>query len=253
MFLLDEFVNRVVHSDVDSLQRVAVSIDSRNKEHLHSISAALLDLRELGIGFEIIFLDAEHSVLVKRFSETRRKHPLMDETESLPHSIRLEKKLLRPISERASKHIDTTSMSPHELRMLMQEDAAEPSVGVPTLLIRSFAYKHGTPLDADIVFDVRCLPNPFWVEGLKDFNGLQEPIKQYFADKPVVEDMISHIDGFITRWLPEFRVAGRLYLTVAVGCTGGRHRSVYVVEQLADQCRQRGLKVQKRHTEISER
>ncbi len=250
IFLLRQFVEKVIQSDDSSLQRVAVSIDSRNSEHLESIGDELAYMRDIGIAFEIVFLDAEQNELVKRFSETRRKHPLMDNSGSLVDSVRLEKQLLASISERASKHIDTTNVSAQELRVLMQEDAADPTIAELTVLIRSFAYKRGTPLDADFVFDVRCLPNPYWVEGLKDCSGLDEPVHEYFSDKHVVEDMIEDIDQFIGRWVPRFHDTGRLYLNIAIGCTGGRHRSVYVVEKLTERCRHRGIKIQKRHTEI---
>jgi len=251
IFLLRQFVQKVIQSDDNSLQRVAVSIDSRNSEHLESIGDELAYMRDIGIAFEIIFLDAEQNALVKRFSETRRKHPLMDNSGSLVDAIRLEKQLLASISERASKHIDTTNVSAQELRQLMQEDAADPATADLTVLIRSFAYKRGVPMDADFVFDVRCLPNPYWVEGLKDRTGLEQPIKEFFADKLLAKSMIDDIDQFIDKWLPSFHASGRLYVNIAIGCTGGRHRSVYVVENLTQRCRRRGIKIQKRHTEIS--
>ena len=251
IFLFKQLVENIIHSEDRLLQRVAVSIDSRNREHLDSMTSVLQDFRDMNIRYEIIFLDAEENALVKRFNETRRKHPLMDDDIPLLESIRLETQVLSPLSESATKHIDTTNISPHELRHLIQEDAADPTMGDPTLLIKSFAYKRGTPLDADFVFDVRCLPNPYWVEDLKIFSGLDDAVKTFFSDKPAVESMIDQIDEFLCAWMPKFHAVGRVYLTVAIGCTGGRHRSVYVAERLAERCRDRAVKFQKRHTEIS--
>ena len=249
--MLQPFVHSVLESEQDSFRLAAVSIDGRNREFLGSLVDNIRFLRQTGINFEIIYLDTEESELVKRYGETRRKHPLMDDSVSLLESIQLEKQLISPLSEIASKHFDTTSMSPHELRNLIQEDAAGFGVGDSSLLFKSFAYKRGTPLDADFVFDVRCLPNPYWVEELKNHNGLEQPIRDYFATKPTVQLMIDQIDGFIDQWLKKFHEAGRVYLTVAVGCTGGRHRSVYVVERLAERFSARGNHVQKRHNELA--
>ena len=250
VILLKEFADEVIESNEEPLTRAAVSIDSRNEKFLGELTNNVQYLKKRGIGFEIIYLEAEESVLVKRFSETRRKHPLMNETVSLLESIQLEKKLMNPVSERAIKHFDTTNMSPHELRNLIQEDAAMLAVGEPIVLFKSFAYKRGAPLDADFVFDVRCLPNPYWVPSLKNFNGMEKPIADYFEQKPEVKRMIHRIDSFISEWLTDFQVAGRVYITVAIGCTGGRHRSVYVVEKLVSRFIDRELKVQKRHSEF---
>lgn len=250
VILLKEFADEVIESNEEPLTRAAVSIDSRNEKFLGELTNNVKHLKKRGIGFEIIYLEAEESVLVKRFSETRRKHPLMNETVSLLESIQLEKKLMNPVSERAIKHFDTTNMSPHELRNLIQEDAAMLAVGEPIVLFKSFAYKRGAPLDADFVFDVRCLPNPYWVPSLKNFNGMEKPIADYFEQKPEVKRMIHRIDSFISEWLADFQVAGRVYITVAIGCTGGRHRSVYVVEKLVSRFIDRELKVQKRHSEF---
>ncbi len=250
VILLKEFADEVIESVDVPLTRAAVSIDSRNEKFLGEFTDNVKYLKKLGIGFEIIYLEAEESVLVKRFSETRRKHPLMNETVSLLESIQLEKQLMYAVSERAIKHFDTSHMSPHELRNLIQEDAAMLAVGEPLVLFKSFAYKKGAPLDADYVFDVRCLPNPYWVPELKNFNGMEKPIADYFEKKPEVKRMIDRIDAFISEWLADFQAAGRVYITVAVGCTGGRHRSVYVVEKLVNRFVRRELKVQKRHSEF---
>ncbi len=238
-------------SSENSVRLAAVSIDSRNAVFLDELDSALDAVAELGIHVEFMFLEAEEAELVKRYSGTRRVHPLMSDSVSLLDSIKLERQLLGPLSERAIKHLDTTNLTPHDLRFLIQEESAEFRVGSEVMLLKSFAYKFGAPLDADFVFDVRCLPNPYWVANLKQFNGLEEPVQAYFATKPEVGRMIERIDEFISDWLPMFHSRGRPYLIIAVGCTGGRHRSVFVVEKLEERFSARGIFVQKRHNEIS--
>ncbi len=249
--LLAEFAEQVIVQDNSPASFAAVSIDSRNQSFLDELDDALKGVAELGINIDFMFLEAEEAVLIKRYSETRRMHPLMAGSLSLLDSVKLERQLLAPLSERATKHLDTTYLTPHDLRFLIQEEAAEYHVGRETLLLKSFAYKYGAPLDADYVFDVRCLPNPYWVAGLKQFNGLDQPIQDYFATKPEVARMIEQIDEFVSEWLSKFHSSGRPYLIVAVGCTGGRHRSVYVVERLEEHLASRNIIVQKRHSEIS--
>ncbi|MDE0310415.1 MAG: RNase adapter RapZ [Acidiferrobacterales bacterium] len=248
--LLKPFISSVLEPEFVFCRRTAVGIDSRNRKFFDSLDDNIQYLQRSGVQFEIIYLDAEISSLIKRFGETRRTHPLMEGTMSLLECIETEKRLLAPLSDMASKHFDTTSISPHELRNLIQEDAAGFGVSDSSLLFKSFAYKHGTPLDADFVFDVRCLPNPYWIDELKKFNGLEGPIKEYFSTKPDVQNMIEQIDCFIAEWLSKFHDAGRVYLTIAIGCTGGRHRSVYVVEQIAQRFVDRGHDVFKRHNEL---
>lgn len=249
--LLEEFTQKVLVSDQNMIRYAAVGIDSRNQSFLEYLKESLEKISDIGVSIDFMFLEAEEAILVKRYSETRRVHPLMSDSVSLVDSIKLERQLLAPLAERATKHLDTTNLTPHDLRFLIQEDTADFHIGSEILLFKSFAYKYGAPLDADYVFDVRCLPNPYWVEGLKQYNGLEEPIQKYFATKPEVDQMIEQIDEFISGWLSEFRSRGRPYLIVAVGCTGGRHRSVYVVERLEERFAARGVVVQKRHSEIS--
>ena len=249
--MLVDFAQSVLASDENAVRFAAVSIDSRNQDFLGALHPSLAEVEALGISLDFMFLEAEEAVLVKRYSETRRTHPLMSESVSLVDSIKLERKLLAPLSERATKHLDTTNLTPHDLRFLIQEEAADFRIGSELLLLKSFAYKYGAPLDADYVFDVRCLPNPYWVADLKQFNGLQQPIWDFFATKPEVARMIEVIDDFISEWLTMFHNSGRPYLIVAIGCTGGRHRSVYVVERLEERFSTRDIVVQKRHSEIS--
>ncbi len=247
--LLSSFAEQV---DKHGFERTAVSIDSRNQQFLGLLDEHLKRFNTLGINYEFIFLDAEERVLTQRFAETRRTHPLMSESVSLLEAIRLEKTLLRPLLDRAEKHFDTTGISPYGLRTLIQEDAAQAksTADEPSLLFKSFAYKRGMPLDADFVFDVRCLPNPYWIKHLRGYDGTQTPVVEYLSGKPDVNRMIERIDTFLSEWLRSFRETGRTYITVAIGCTGGRHRSVHVVEQLSERFSQRKFQVKKRHSEL---
>ncbi len=231
--------------------RVAVSIDSRNRYFLSSLPESLDSLKALGIDYRIIFLEADEKVLVKRFSETRRKHPLTDSHTPLVDGIRLEADLLAPLAENAVRRIDTSLMTPHELRRLVRDVAGIETFSGLVVLFESFGYKHGTPLDADFVFDVRCLPNPHWKEELKPLTGLDAPVRDYLDRQPAVGEMLEHIRGFIERWLPDFEQENRSYITVAVGCTGGRHRSVYLIERLRDYFAKKDIHVQVWHRELS--
>jgi UPF0042 nucleotide-binding protein len=231
--------------------RVAVSIDSRNRYFLSSLPESLKSLERLGIDYRIIFLEAEEKALLKRFSETRRKHPLTNSRTPLVDGIRLEFDLLAPLAENAVRRIDTSAMTPHELRRLVRDIAGIETFSGLVVLFESFGYKHGTPLDADFVFDVRCLPNPHWQEDLKPLTGLDEPVCTFLEQERAVADMLGDIRGFIERWLPSFERENRSYITVAVGCTGGRHRSVYMIENLREHFVERGIHVQVWHRELS--
>ncbi len=250
LFLLRQFIENISQADDESLNFAAVSLDSRNQGFLDSSTDVLQYLRASGIESEIVFLEAEESALIKRFNETRRKHPLMNAKVNLLESIQLERQLLAPLSEQSAKRFDTSNITPHELRHLIHQDVANLDMRDSTLVLKSFAYKHGAPLEADFMFDVRCLPNPYWVEELKSFTGLEAPVIDYFQSKSAVAEMVDQIGRFLTAWMPRFVHAGRFYLTVAIGCTGGRHRSVYVVEQLAERLQNHGIRISKRHREM---
>lgn len=231
--------------------RVAVSIDSRNRYFLSSLPESLSALQELGIDYRIIFLEAEEKTLLKRFSETRRKHPLTDSHTPLVDGIRLEAELLAPLAENAVRRIDTSVMTPHELRRLVRDVAGIETFAGLVVMFESFGFKHGTPLDADFVFDVRCLPNPHWQEELKPLTGLDAPVRQFLEQESAAGEMLGDIRSFMERWLPDFERENRSYITVAVGCTGGRHRSVYMVERLREHFADRGIHIQVWHRELS--
>lgn len=229
----------------------AVGIDARNRAFLDALPESLARLKTLGIPYRIIFLEAEEAVLVQRFKETRRKHPLTDHDTPLLEGIRLERKLLEPLAFNPAIRIDTTHTTPHELRSRVQDFANGDSAGRLTLLFQSFGYKNGTPIDADYVFDVRCLPNPHWQPDLRPFTGRDPQVIAFLERHPDVEKMYAELRGFLERWLPSFESERRSYMTIALGCTGGQHRSVYLVERLAAHFATQGLRTQIRHRELA--
>lgn len=231
--------------------QLAVSIDSRNRAMLGRLPEKLRDLGALGLDYRIIFLEAAEQILIKRFSETRRRHPLTDDSTPLVEGIRLEKTLLAPLLESASTIIDTSNATPHELRGRVRDFVGGGDAKGPSLLFESFGYKHGTPPEANFVFDVRCLPNPYWETSLRRLCGLDDEVVAFLENDERVARMIEHIREFIETWLPDFSAENRSYINVAVGCTGGRHRSVYVTEQLASHFSTKQLNVQTRHRELS--
>ncbi len=218
-------------------ETVAVAIDARSQATFDHALSALETLKTGGVDVRVLFLTASQEELVKRFSETRRRHPLCtrakkhDQMLSLQEAIQTERDLLAPITEFASS-IDTTNLLPAQLRKWVQQFVGQPHAEM-TLTFESFAFKHGIPIAADLVFDVRCLPNPYYDPALRPLTGIDEPIVQFMQGKPQVTAMISDIRDFLARWLPAYLQQNRHYLTIAIGCTGGQHRSVYVAQTLA--------------------
>ena len=249
--LLPHFAHQM--ADVRSeFSDIAVGIDARNRLFLDTAPMNLEKLRALGVDYRIIFLEAEEAVLMKRFKETRRRHPLTDTKTPLLESIRLEKARLEPLSLSCTRRIDTTHTTAQQLRQLIYEFARGASTRGIMLLFESFGFKHGTPLDADYVFDVRCLPNPYWEQELRALTGRDPAVAAFLEGHPEVAAMQEHIADFLARWLPGFEQENRSYLTVAIGCTGGQHRSVYLTERLAAHFRKQGINTQIRHRELTE-
>ena len=248
--LLPHFAGLVADMRNNAIANVAIGLDVRNRAFLADLPKSLEALHASGIHYRIVFLEAEDSILVKRFKETRRKHPMLDHQTPLVEAIRAEKNLLEPLSFDAALRIDTTRTTPHELRSQVRNFARGEDTPGLTLLFESFGYKHGTPLDADYVFDVRCLPNPYWQTELRQYTGLDEPVVRFLEKHDEVQEMFDEIRGFLEKWLPRFEREDRTYLTIAVGCTGGQHRSVYLVHRLAEQFANKGLKTQVRHREL---
>jgi UPF0042 nucleotide-binding protein len=232
--------------------QAAVGIDARNLPRaLQQVGDTLDELKARQIDSEILFLTCETETLIKRFSETRRRHPLSDSGQSLAEAIESEKQLLEPLSQRADLFMDTSHTTLHQLRDLVRQRVAGRRDHSLSLLFQSFGYKHGIPVDADFVLDVRCLPNPHWQPELRPLTGRDPAVVHFLESEPSVGAMYATLTDFFDRWIPDFEAENRSYLTVALGCTGGQHRSVYLAERLAQHFRDRYPSVATRHRELS--
>ena len=249
--LLLDLVKQAATGKDTRLDNIAISIDARNLQtEIESFPSLYQDLQLQNIEIDIIFLDANSETLHKRFHATRRKHPLSDSTRSLSEAIEKEHHLLESVSTRADLNIDTSKLTLYELRDLIKVRVSGRKSQELAILFQSFGYKHGVPSDADFVFDVRCLPNPYWDPDLRDFSGLEEPVKQFLADQPETAKMKNDIIQFLTNWLPQFKHSNRCYMTISIGCTGGHHRSVYICEQIGSHFKDHFNNVQIRHKEL---
>ena len=250
LFLLKELALGL-RSD-GALTNTAVGIDARNRpEQLHELPALVESLCDPSCDCRVLFLEAQTDTLIKRFSETRRKHPLTAPNRALAEAIELERKLLEPILSDADLRIDTTHTNVHQLRDLVRERLKEDTPHQVSLLIQTFGFKHGVPQDVDFVLDVRCLPNPHWQPELRPLTGLDPQVARFLEDSNEVGEMREDLAQFFDRWIPRFEADGRSYLTVAIGCTGGQHRSVYMGEQLRRHFEATGRKVMVRNRELS--
>ena len=246
--LLPGLVERLDTSGSD--QRVAVSIDARNlPQDLASFEKVVGKIDPARVTRQIIFLDSAVDALFQRFSETRRKHPLSNRERDLTEALTYESELLAPISTMADLTIDTTSLTIHALRDLVRDRVAKDSLEF-ALLFQSFAFKHGVPVDADMVFDARCLPNPHWRGSLRSLTGLDAPVQEFLDGQPDFNAMFEQIETYLNTWLPRFKASNRSYMTVAIGCTGGQHRSVYLANRLHAALAPRFVNVQIRHREL---
>ncbi|PQA52116.1 RNase adapter RapZ [Amnimonas aquatica] len=249
--LLPELVNTFRSGIEGEPTRLAVGIDARNRVHDLSRYADIARiLKEQGCDPEIVYLDARDDMLMARFSSTRRKHPLSSNQRSLEEAIAYERELLDQLASHADLRLDTSSLSVHDLREALRQRFEPDGERTSMVLIESFAFKHGVPLDADLVFDVRCLPNPHWETGLRDMTGLDQPVIEFLDEQPLVEALYLDIYSFLLRWLPELQASDRTYVTVAIGCTGGQHRSVYMVERLSAALHETLGQLQTRHREL---
>ena len=231
---------------------VAVSIDARNAPaELTAFQKVATALRSDGIDLEIMYLDANDNTLLARFSETRRKHPLTGPTVSLREAIQKELDLLNPIANLADFTLDTSALSRHELCQIIRDRSAIKKEASLSLMVQSFGYRHGLPPDADCVFDVRCLPNPYWRLDLRRLSGLDAEVAKFLRAQPQVQEMIEYIMYFLNRWIPRFEHDNRSYMSIAIGCTGGQHRSVFIVEELARVLKQTHPPLLVRHRELS--
>ena len=250
--LLPAFADKLCNAAQFPQGQAAVSIDARNlPDDLVRFPEILDGIKHLDLNCEILYLDCADETLLKRYSETRRRHPLSRDDLPLRDAIGRERDLLGPIAMRANLHIDTSHLNLYQLRDLIRERVADRQAGTLSLLFQSFGYKHGIPADADFVFDLRCLPNPYWVPNLRPLTGLDPAVGEFLEQQPTVVEMREQIERFLEIWIPRFEADSRSYVTVALGCTGGHHRSVYLAKRLADHFRQQRSNVQIRHRELS--
>jgi UPF0042 nucleotide-binding protein len=232
--------------------RLAIAIDVRSAASLHMVPEQLATLRDMGMAVKSLFLDASSDTLLRRYSETRRKHPLSGESKpqsdkALIETIQFERELLSNLRERAHV-IDTSLLRSSQLQTYVKTLVSAPTAQL-TLVFESFAFKRGIPTDADFVFDVRMLPNPHYESHLRPLTGRDAPVQDYLRQSEEVDRMQKHIEGFLQQWIPAIQKDHRSYVTVAIGCTGGQHRSVYLVERLGDAFKDRWLTL-KRHREL---
>jgi len=231
---------------------VAIGIDARNvTSELEHFPKQIKQLEKNNIDCEIFFLEASDATLIKRFSETRRKHPLSNPEVPLNEAVIQERFLLEPISSKADLRIDTSATNVHQLRDLIKARVKQADNQSISIMFESFGFKHGMPTNADFVFDIRCLPNPHWVPELRVLTGFDEAVINYLDGHKEVKEMFKDIMNFMDKWLPRFEADNRSYLTIAIGCTGGQHRSVYLANKLAKATKNKHNNVLSRHREIT--
>ena len=249
--LVQALVSHSLRSEEPIYRRLAVGLDARNRpDDLASIPALLADLRRSGLRCEVVYLHADDEVLLRRYAETHRRHPLAGADRSLADAIAEERRLLHPLIDSADLVIDPSRMSVPALRDAIAKRVEPRAPGRLSILFESFGFKHGTPGDADFVFDARALPNPYWEPALKPLTGRDAKVAEFLEASPRVEKMLSDLIRFIEGRLPEYEEANRGYLTVAIGCTGEQHRSVYLVERLAAHFRARYPQLLVRHNAL---
>jgi UPF0042 nucleotide-binding protein len=246
--LLPKFVE-LWQSSREEVSRVALGIDVRERRFLHEFPRVFDELRAAGAEPEVIYLEASDDVLVRRFSETRRPHPAA-EGGAVADGIRREREALRELRALASRIIDTSAFTVHELRAALRELLATPDAGSMTISLVSFGYKHGLPTDADLALDCRFLPNPFFVEELRPKTGTDPEVAAYVLERPDAQEFLTHVLALLGFTLPRYQREGKSYLTIAVGCTGGRHRSVVLVEELRRRLAALGHRVLVRHRDL---
>lgn len=234
----------------EEIRRIALGIDVRERKFLSDLKVILDQVRAEGDRVEVLFFDASDEILLRRFNETRRPHPLADGG-SAADGLRRERELLRSFRESADRILDTSSWNVHQMRAELSRVYAEASstAGMSLFLV-SFGYKFGLPADADMVLDVRCLPNPFFVDELRPLSGLDAPVVRYLMDGTETQGFLERLEPLLSYLLPCYEREGKSYFTMAIGCTGGRHRSVAIVERIASDLRTRGFRVQTRHRDI---
>ena len=249
--LFNQMASLLIDPDSGFPFKVGVGIDARSPApELASLPDSISQLRNKGVAIEIVFMEANKDVLTMRFSETRRKHPLSSDEISLPDAIDKEQEILSALSDIADLKIDTSFTTVHGLRDLICERMVERPEHTMSMQFVSFGYKHGAPHDADFLFDVRCLPNPHWERHLRPYTGKDRAVIDFLRQHDTVNDMIDNIRTFLETWIPYFEHENRSYLCIGIGCTGGHHRSVYLVEQLSRYFKDKGMHVVVRHRDL---
>ena len=251
--LLKSAVHEVHSGKGPAAELLAVGIDARNRpEDLEALPKLINELRAQGVRTDILFLHASDDILLKRYSESRRRHPLATHGAELRKAIESEREMLANLTAAADLVIDTSRTSVYELADAIRERVDRRKSDSLSVLIESFGFKHRIPADADFVFDMRCLPNPYWSADLRGLTGLDDEVMQFLDAEDSFNDMYKDIVSFLNRWIPRFETAHRSYLTVALGCTGGQHRSVHMAEKIAAELRKHHEPVLTRHNNLPE-
>ena len=246
--LLEALIMEYLKEDAANT-KLAVCIDARSRS-LEKFPDILMKLENAAIERQIIYLDALGPSLVKRFSETRRKHPLTTKDIDLRQAIDMEARILGSVADLANLIIDTTHLGAKQLSDQIKERIIQREESSISLVFRSFGFKHGVPVDTDFVFDLRCLPNPHWEPKLRPLTGLNQEVENYLDEQPMVIEMFDELSGLLKRWIPRFEANERIYMTIGIGCTGGQHRSVYMAEKLARYFKEQFGNVLVRHREL---
>ena len=245
--LVEKIVEMASLPGATGIERLALVAGRDHGELLARVAA----IRAAGHHVTVVFLDASSPELVRRYDATRRKHPLAAETDGLVESIEAERQMLEPTRESADLVIDTTGLNVHQLKERVVIAFAEADTSQMQVAVESFGFKHGLPIDADIVMDVRFLPNPYWDEQLRPLTGHDPAVRDYVIERAPTSEFLDSFDDMLKAIIPGYQAEGRSYLTIAIGCTGGRHRSVAIVEELAGRLRARGLAVRTGHRDVS--
>ncbi len=249
--LLNEFGHQLTDLETIPAEEIAVGIDARNPEHLiANLPESIELLKQKNLSVELIYIEANDDILTKRYSETRRKHPLSSDAVSLIDAIEKERGIMERFSESADLRIDTSLLSMYGLRDLVREQIVNHPAEALSMQFVSFGYKHGVPKDSDFVFDTRYLPNPYWEKDLRLFTGKDKAVIEFLETHDLAKDLYTQLKDFISYWTPHFEASNRSYLCFAIGCTGGQHRSVYIAEKLADYFRQQNKHVIINHRDI---
>ncbi|MBV2209912.1 MAG: RNase adapter RapZ [Thermomonas sp.] len=256
-YCTDNLPAEMLPAFVESLQnniappsKVAVGIDSRNPGDLNDVPTALSRIGAMGLSPRLLFLEADNDILLRRYADTRRRHPLSHLGLVLSDAISLDRQALKPLRQIADILIDTSNMNIHEMRRRILAEFGLSGTGL-SLLFLSFAYRNGVPPDADFVFDARVLPNPHWDATLRPLSGRDREVREYLDAQPEVITYVNQVQGFLDTWLPKLRSETRSYATIAFGCSGGRHRSVYLAERLTQHASDNGwTEVAAHHREL---